>query len=112
MVDLAPSAAARRKSAAQRAAARAAALAQVFKGATRQAFVGVTVEELRREPAPAGEVRLCGLSDAGGEDLGLGLVQLGEAGSDPWVHTAVPMGQVWRARLGMPVQAGTISLPR
>jgi polynucleotide 5'-hydroxyl-kinase GRC3/NOL9 len=106
VVRLGPSANARRKSPARRETERARALGDAFRAAQLHRLVGVPQEELEAHPPAEAVVRLCGLADLDGEDLGLGLVRAGaDQGAVP-VLTSVEPARVRRLRLGMaaPIQ--------
>jgi polynucleotide 5'-hydroxyl-kinase GRC3/NOL9 len=98
---LRPSASARRKSPALREAERTRALIDAFRAAQLHPLVGVPKEELEPHPSAEAIVRLCGLADRDGEDLGLGLVRGGANEEAVPVLTSVDPARVRRLRLGM-----------
>lgn len=98
-----PSPAARRKSAGVREGNRRAALLDALGRYGRLSLPLLRVEDLRRTAVPHPDLRLCGLANDHGEDVGLGLVRWTDyadrrevwAGPAPW--------NVARLRLGMPL---------
>lgn len=106
---LQPSGSARRKSPGAREAGRSEALQAALRGARLTRLTAVVQEELHPQPPPPGAVRLCGLADADGEDLGLGLVRSGASGEPVAVLTAVEPAPVRRLRLGMAAPAGLLA---
>jgi polynucleotide 5'-hydroxyl-kinase GRC3/NOL9 len=100
---VAPSPAARRKSPAEREHNRASALIEALGVHRPFSLPDVLVEELRRAPVPPGAVRLCGLADDRGEDVGLGLVRWAMEGECHQIWTALAPEGRHRLRLGMPL---------
>lgn len=107
LVRLSPSPQARRKGQGGRERARRAAFEAALAGAPEQVLVPRAVERTTREAATPGEMRLVGLADAGGEDIGVGLAPWPGEG-EPWrVRTFVEAARIWRLRIGMALPAGT-----
>jgi polynucleotide 5'-hydroxyl-kinase GRC3/NOL9 len=105
VVRLKPSASARRKSPARRETRRIEALTDALRGARLHRLGPVAQEELQPHPPAGGVVRLCGLADGDGEDLGLGLVRGGAPEAAVPVLTPVEPVHVRRLRLGMAAPA-------
>jgi polynucleotide 5'-hydroxyl-kinase GRC3/NOL9 len=100
---LKPSPAAHGKSAAARAAARRAALADALRGARERTLKAVVFEMLERDgPAADGEVRLCSLADRDGTEHGLGILRYADRTSGTaTVLTPIAAGRIHRVRIGM-----------
>ena len=100
---LGPSPAGRRKSPAERERNRVGALLQALGDLRPLALPDLLAEDLRRVPVPLGAVRLCGLADDRGEDVGLGLALWAEEVERHEVRTGLALERLHRLRLGMPL---------
>ena len=110
VMRLSPSTAARTKSSSQRALGRDAALKEALRRAVRQPLGDAVVEELVRHPPPPGTLRVCGLADADGEDMSVGLARATGTAIEPWVFTAPVPRQIFRIRLGMAAESEVVDL--
>ena len=100
---IAPSPAAWRKSLAERERNRGSALLEALGVRCRLSSPDLLVEDLRRVPVPPDALRLCGLADKRGEDVGLGLVRWADQIEDRLVWTGLVPERLHRLRLGMPL---------
>jgi polynucleotide 5'-hydroxyl-kinase GRC3/NOL9 len=98
-----PSPMARRKTPAQRERNRADALLKALGVRCRLPSPDLQVEDLRRGPVPPDALRLCGLADERGEDVGLGLVRWTDRVEHRVVWTGLAPQRLHRIRLGMPL---------
>jgi polynucleotide 5'-hydroxyl-kinase GRC3/NOL9 len=112
---LKPSPAAHGKSAASRAAARRAALAEALRGARQRRLEAVVVEMLERDGLAGDEAHVCSLADQDGTEHGLGILR--HANSTRGTATVLTQvaGRIHRVRIGMVLKddmlAGVIDLP-
>jgi polynucleotide 5'-hydroxyl-kinase GRC3/NOL9 len=98
-----PSPMARRKTPAERERSRVSALLEALGARCRLSSPDLLVEELRRVPVAPDALRLCGLADERGEDVGLGLVRWADQVEHRVVWTGLAPERLHRLRLGMPV---------
>ncbi|HEX2560789.1 Clp1/GlmU family protein [Phenylobacterium sp.] len=107
LLRLTPSPEARRKGQGRRERARRASFQAALAGAPEQVLAPTAVERMTRDAPFPEDLRLVGLADAFGEDVGVGLARWPAEG-EPWrVRTFVDPARVWRLRIGMALPAET-----
>jgi polynucleotide 5'-hydroxyl-kinase GRC3/NOL9 len=100
---ISPSSAARRKTPSEREHNRASALLEALGASCLVSSPNLLVEDLRRGPMPLDALRLCGLADDRGEDVGVGLVRWPDQVERRVLWTGLAPERLRRLRIGMPL---------